>query len=101
MFNTKKFFNSHKRIPLSRSTTTLLVSLGLMITLARAANGPSLPKGWEETVVDEKPYYANKSGQPWTSADGVKVPHGEGTHTRPTEYDRFITMLKCSDFNCY
>merc|ERR1711964_330038 len=36
MINTKKFFDSHKRIPLTRSATKLLVSLGLMITLARA-----------------------------------------------------------------
>merc|ERR1711964_213430 len=45
----------------------------------------SLPDGWEETVVDGEPFYVNKSGEPWTSPDGTKVPHGEGTHTRPPE----------------
>merc|ERR1711964_304141 len=54
----------------------------------------TLPAGWEETVVDGKPfyqYYVNKRGQPgcqpWprnpTSADGQKVPRGAGTHTSP------------------
>merc|ERR1711964_882625 len=43
----------------------------------------SLPDGWEETF-DGEPFYVNKSGQPWTSPDGTKVPHGEGTHTRPS-----------------
>merc|ERR1711900_48105 len=42
----------------------------------------SLPDGWEETF-DGEPFYVNKSGEPWTSPDGTKVPHGEGTHTRP------------------
>jgi len=59
-------------------------------TLMELAN--ELPKGWEETVVDDKPfyqYYVNKSGQPWprdpTSADGEKVPRGERT-TRPSDW---------------
>jgi len=43
-----------------------------------------LPAGWEETVVDGQPsFYVNKSDKPWTSPDGTKVPHGEGTYTRP------------------
>merc|ERR1711964_14222 len=45
-----------------------------------------LPDGWDETVVDGEPFYVNKSGQPWTSPDGTKVPHGEGTHTRPIQH---------------
>merc|ERR1711964_128610 len=45
----------------------------------------SLPDGWEETF-DGEPFYVNKSGEPWTSPDGTKVPHGEGTHTRPEDH---------------
>jgi len=42
-----------------------------------------LPKGWKETIVNGEPFYMNETGQPWTSADGTKVPHGKGTRTRP------------------
>jgi len=56
-----------------------------LYTIAPQKDQPTLylPTGWEETVNKGKPFYLNKSGQPWTLADGTKVPHGKGTHTRP------------------